>query len=195
MAPDSSSPVSLFKQLEMTRFDRALEAIESLARNRSLLTTMELERVNCILTGKPLPTGTDENSAGSSVWRETPVTISLPSGKMETLSILRDPKLTARDHLHEGTELAENGHVIDAAVSIYVKLVLSHVFADANRRTAVLAAHYFLSRYGVPLSGLALHEIGLGDLREPGQIDALKETISQMAKFAAKRQKKTPRPE
>ena len=85
------------------------------------------------------------------------------------------------------TEMAENGHVVDACVSIYVKLVLSHVFKDANRRTAVLAAHYFLQRYDVPLSGLALHEIGLGDLREPGQIEALKETITQMAKFATKR--------
>lgn len=189
MSPESDgSSVSLFKQLEIARFDRALEATESLAQNRSLLTTMELERLNGILIGKQI----DPNAQGPGPWRDSPVTLSLPSGKTETLSILRDPKLTAREHLHEATELAENGHTVDAAVSIYVKLVLSHVFKDANRRTAVLAAHYFLSRYGVPLSGLALHEIGLGDLREPGQIDALKETISQMAKFAAKRQKKDP---
>lgn len=192
MSPESDgSSVSLFKQLEITRFDRALEAAESLAQNRSLLTTMELERLNGILIGKAI----DQNAQGPGMWRDSPVTLSLPSGRTETLSILRDPKLTAREHLHEATELAENGHLIDAAVSIYVKLVLSHVFKDANRRTAVLAAHYFLSRYGVPLSGLALHEIGLGDLREPGQIDALKDTISQMAKFAAKRQKKDPKTE
>ncbi len=178
--------LSLFKQLEISRFDRALAATESLGQNRALLTTMELERLNGILTGTPIEKM--ENTAPS-LWRESPVTLSLPSGRTETLSILQDPKLTAREHLHEATELAENGHVIDAAVSIYVKLVLSHVFQDANRRTAVLAAHYFLARYGAPLSGLALHEIGLGDLREPGQIDALKDTISQMAKFAAKRKK------
>lgn len=187
-AESDGSSVSLFKQLEVTRFDRALAATESLARNRSLLTTMELERLNGILTGKPI----EQDGNGPSLWRDSPVTLSLPSGRTETLSILQDPKLTAREHLHEATELAENGHVIDAAVSIYVKLVLSHVFKDANRRTAVLAAHYFLARYGVPLSGLALHEIGLGDLREPGQIDALKDTISQMAKFAAKRKKTDP---
>jgi len=180
------SSVSLFKQLEVTRFDRALSATETLAQNRSLLTTMELERLNGILVGKPIETSAH---SGTSLWRDSPVTLSLPSGRTETLSILRDPKLTAREHLHEATELAENGHAIDAAVSVYVKFVLSHVFKDANRRTAVLAAHYFLSRYGAPLSGLALHEIGLGDLREAGQIDALKETISQMAKFAAKRKK------
>ncbi|MBS1961109.1 MAG: Fic family protein [Bdellovibrionales bacterium] len=188
MANESDgSSVSLFKQLEVTRFDRALAATETLAQNRSLLTTMELERLNGILNGKPI-----EKENAPSLWRDSPVTLSLPSGRTETLSILRDPKLTAREHLHEATELAENGHAVDAAVSVYVKLVLSHVFKDANRRTAVLAAHYFLARYGAPLSGLALHEIGLGDLREPGQIDALKDTISQMAKFAAKRKKADP---
>lgn len=182
------SSVSLLKQLEITRFDRALAAIETLAQNRSLLTTMELERVNGILNGKKV----EQSEQSTGIWRENPVTLSLPSGKTETLSILRNPKFTARDHLHEATELAENGHVIDAAVTIYVKLVLSHVFVDANRRTAVLAAHYFLTRYGAPISGLALHEIGLGDLREPGQIEALKDTISQMAKFAAKRKRSDP---
>jgi hypothetical protein len=45
-------------------------------------------------------------------------------------------------------------------------------------------------RYGVPISGLALHEIGLGDLREPGEIDALREAINQMAKFAERSRKK-----
>lgn len=178
------SSISLFKQLSISRFDRALAATETLAHNRSLLTTMELERLNGILNGKTIEQ--------LDPWRTSPVTLSLPSGRVETLSILRDPKLTAREHLHEATELAENGHVIDAAVSVYVQLVLSHAFKDANRRSAVLAAHYFLLRYGAPLSGLALHEIGLGDLREPGQIEALKDTISQMAKFAAKRKKNDP---
>ncbi len=195
MSPETDgNSLSLFKQLEITRFDRALAATESLAGNRSLLTTAELERLNGILIGKKTAsTGLETANQISEMWRDSPVTLSLPSGKIETLSILRDPKLTAREHLHEATELAENGHPIDAAVTIYVKLVLSHVFKDANRRTAVLAAHYFLTRYGTPLSGLALHEIGLGDLREPGQIDALKDTISQMAKFAAKRKKSDPK--
>ena len=170
-------PVSLFKQLELSRFERALDAINTLAFNRSLLTTMELERVNGILTGK-----------NGDPWRTEPVDLVLPSGKTQTYHLLQDPKLTARDHLHRATELAEEkGLVVDAAIDVYAGLVLAHVFNDANRRTAVLAAHYFLTRYGVPLSGLALHEIGLGDLREPGQIESLKETIHQMVKFAQKR--------
>lgn len=167
---------ALRRQLEITRFERALEASESLASHRALLTTTELARLNGILTGT-------ENES----WRQEVVTLSLPSGRTETLALLGDPKITAREMLHRATEEAEAGRVIDAAVHIYAGLVLAHFFQDANRRTAVLAAHYFLRRYGASISGLALHEIGLGDLREPGQIDALRETMTQMSKFAAKR--------
>lgn len=166
---------ALKRQLEMSRFERALEVAESLADHRALLTTAELARLNNILTGK-----------NDDPWRQGPVTLTLPSGKTETLALLADPVIKAREHLHRATETAEMGAVVDAAVDIYSGLVLAHVFADANRRTAVLAAHYFLRRYGVPLSGLALHELGLGDLREPGQIEGLRETVHQMARFATK---------
>ncbi len=171
-------PTSLKRQLEMARFDRAMEVSESLADHRALLTTAELGRINMILTGK-----------SEEPWREKPVTITLPSGRTETLALIADPKVTAREKLHRATELAEAGAVIDAAVDIYAALVLSHVFLDANRRTAALAAHYFLRRYGAPISGLALHELGLGDLREEGQIESLRETFTQMAKFASKAKK------
>jgi prophage maintenance system killer protein len=177
---NTSGANSLRRQLEMTRFDRAMEVAESLADHRALLTTAELARMNNILIGK-----TPENEP----WREKPVTITLPSGRTETLALIADPKVTAREKLHHATELAENGAAIDAAVDIYAALVLSHVFEDANRRTAALAAHYFLRRYGAPISGLALHEIGLGDLREEGQIESLRETVTQMAKFAKKAKK------
>ena len=176
MFSQPDKPESLKKQLERTRFERALEVSESMAMHRVLLTTVELGRLNNILTGK-----NDEP------WRDEPVTLTLPSGKTETLALIQDPKITTRDKLHHATALAEEGNVISAAVELYVGLVLSHVFKDANRRSAVLAAHYFLTRYGVPVSGLALHEIGLGDLREEGQIESLRETVSQMAKFAGKR--------
>lgn len=170
-------PESLVRQLEMTRFERALQVSESMAEHRVLLTTMELVRLNNILTGQK-----DDDP-----WRHEPVTLTLKSGKPVTYSLITDPVLTTREKLHKATERAEGGGVIDAAVDMYVGLVLSHVFKDANRRTAVLAAHYFLKRYGIPLSGVALHEIGLGDLRQEGQIEALHETIHQMAKFANKR--------
>jgi Fic family protein len=166
---------ALQRQLENTRFDRALEVAEGLAEHRALLTTAELERMNNILTGR----GTDQDP-----WRKAPVTLTLPSGKTETLALIADPKMTTREKLHRSTEIGEaTGNAVEAAVAIYAGVVLSHPFEDANRRTAALAAHYFLHRYGAPLSGRVLHELGLGDLREPGQIDALKETIHGILRF------------
>jgi prophage maintenance system killer protein len=178
------SSEALKRQLEMARLDHAIEVAESLADHRALLTTAELARLNSILTGKPAHESGHEQE---DPWREGPVTISLPSGKTETLMLIADPKVTAREKLHRATELAEAGSVIDAVIEIYTGLVLAHVFKDANRRTAVLASHYFLRRYGIPLSGLAIHELGLGDLREEGQIEALRETVRQMAKFASQK--------
>lgn len=170
-----SKPLSLSKQLELSRFHRALEVAESLAENRALLTTAELERMNKILTGK-----TD------SPWRNETTTLTLPSGKSETFTLHSDPKMIARDHLHHATEASENGHPIDAAVFIYAELVLSHCFKDANRRTAVIAAHYFLKRYDTALSGIALYEMGLGDLRDLEHREELSKTVHQMARFSGK---------
>ena len=172
----ADQPLTLARQLELSRFQRALEVCESMAENRALLTTFELERVNNILSGKE-----------GSPWRDTPVILVLPGGKREELQVLSDPKITARDHLHHATELAENGHAVDAALHVYAELVLSHVFKDANRRTAVTAAHYFLKRYNIPITGLAIHEIGLGDLREAGHREELLATVHQMVRFATRR--------
>lgn len=179
------SSTDLKRQLEMARFDRAMEVAESLADHRALLTNAELARINSVLTGKDREPDWDP-------WRQEAVTLTLPSGRTETLSLLADPRMNVRETLHRATELAEAGSVIDAAVDAYVGLVLAHAFRDANRRTAVMAAHYFLRRYQVPLSGLALHELGLPDLRQEGQIEMLRQTVHQMAKFATRPQKGRP---
>jgi hypothetical protein len=177
------SPKSLKRQLEIARFERAKSVIESLAEHRALLTTMELARVNDILTG----VGHAPGGKSLEPWREEPMTVTLPSGQTHTFALLRDPKLSTREILHNSTELSEEGgNPLDAAIDAYAGLVLLHAFKDANRRTAVLAAHYFLQRYGVPLSGLAIHEIGLGDLREEGTLQSLRETVHQMVKFTSR---------
>lgn len=167
---------SLKYQLQNARFERALEVSESLAQHRALLTTAELARLNQIIIGKT----TDP-------WRQGSVTLTLPSGRVETLVLIADPVQTARDKLHRATEVAESGSTLDAAIDIYIALIMAHVFEDANRRTAALASHYFLKRYGSPLSGVALHEIGLGDLRQEGEIEGFRATVHQMAKFAEKK--------
>jgi prophage maintenance system killer protein len=186
-ALSDDKPESLFQQRETARFNRGLAIAESIATHRALLTTAELARINAILVGRE-PKDTDPEPYDP--WRQEPVTLTLPSGRVETLSVIADPKLLTREKLHRATETAEAGGPIDAAVDIYVGLVAAHAFRDANRRTAVCAAHYFLNRYGVPLSGLALHEIGLGDVRVEADVQALRETVQQMAKFVAK-QKRT----
>ncbi|OFZ70289.1 MAG: hypothetical protein A3K03_01845 [Bdellovibrionales bacterium RIFOXYD1_FULL_44_7] len=165
------SKSELHKQLEQIRFERALEVSESLASHRALLTTAELARLNNILTGKT-----------EDPWRQEATTVTLPSGKKENLSLLTNPKLIAREKLHRATALAESGSVIEASVDIYVGLVLSHLFRDANRRTAVIAADYFLTRYGLHISGAALHALAAGDLREEEQVNELKKKIFQLAK-------------
>jgi len=172
----SEKTLTLIQQLDISRFERALGSTNQLALGRGLLTTAECERLNQTLTGKK----TDP-------WRSAPVEIVLPSGKRETLQMLKDPKLALREALHRCTESAESGRPVDAALDIYESIVLLHPFIDANRRTAALGAHYFFNRFGVGISGLALHELGLGDLRDPNQKKLLRETVAQMVRFVSGR--------
>ena len=169
---------ALKRQLEITRFERAVEVTESLADHRALLTTVELGRLNNILIG---------NKDDHDPWRQDAAVVTLPSGKTEELQLIAESRNTAREKLHHATELAENGAVVDAAVDVYIGLVLAHPFRDANRRTAVVAAHYFLRRYGIPLSGRAIHELGLPDMRESGAVDRFRETVHHMAKFVERK--------
>lgn len=170
----------LHKQLETARFDRALKIVDSLCEHRALLTTGELGRVNQVITGKT-----------EDPWRQQPTTLSHSSGRTFTFALMADPRTLARDKLHHATErcLSEKSDdVIEAATDLYVALVLSHVFTDGNRRTAAAAAHYYLRRHGIPLSGTAIHELGIGDLRDAAHVQALRDTIRQMALFAMRRQ-------
>ena len=168
-----------------SRFERALEVCESMVAHRVLLTNSELARLNNILLGRQ---PTDDP------WRQGPMTSTLRSGREVQFSVMADPKVSLRDRLHQATAIAEAGKapdgtehapeaVIDAAVDVYVNMVLSHYFQDGNRRTAVLSAHYFLRRYGLPVSGLAIHEMGLGDVRDPEQVELLRQTLRNMAKL------------
>lgn len=166
---------TLKAQLERARFERALEVAESLAAHRALLTTAELARLNNILTGRQ---PTDEP------WRQGPASLKLRSGREIQFAVMADPKINLREKLHIATETAEGGDVLTAVVNLYSNMILSHYFSDANRRTAAIAAHYFAARYGLPLSGLAIHEMGLGDLREEGRIEALRTALESMLKVS-----------
>ena len=185
---------SLKDQLEATRFERAREIAESLAEHRALLTTAELARINGIITGKSSASGDrpgerqgERPGVDPRIWRHETTTITLPGGRKETLALIVDPVLTAREKLHRATELAESGSPLDAGVEVYIGLVLAHVFLDANRRTAALAAHYFFRRYGLPLSGVEIHSLELGDLREPKQVEELRNNVLKMVQKLAQK--------
>jgi len=166
---------TLKAQLERARFERALEVAESLAEHRALLTTMEIARLNNILTGRQ---PTDEP------WRQGPASLKLRSGREVQFAVMADPKINLREKLHIATETAESGDPLSAIVHLYSNMILSHYFSDANRRTAAIAAHYFAARYGLALSGLAIHEMGLGDLREEGRMDDLRGAFESMLKVS-----------
>ncbi len=173
---------SLLLQLERARFERALEVLESLVEHRALLTTTELARINHIVIGVKHDPNSQENP-----WRQDIITLELPSGRTETMNLIENPVFALRDQLHRTTERSEAGDSIEAAIDLYVWMVKAHAFKEGNRRTAVLATLYFLQRYGHAISGIALHEVGLGDVRDPTQREALKEMITQMSRFASKR--------
>jgi prophage maintenance system killer protein len=174
-----SAPNSLVKQLEKARLSRALDIVESLCEHKALLTTGELARINQVITGK-----------SEDPWRQGPVTLQHSSGRTFTYSLVADPHIQAREKLHQATERClsqDPTDVVEAAIDLYCALVLSHVFKDGNRRTAAAAAHYIFNRNGVRLSGTAIHEIGMGDLRDPQEAKALRDTIRQMAAFIKRR--------
>ncbi len=171
---------SLTKQLEQTRFDRALEVTDSLVKHQALLTTAELARLNQILIGK----NTDP-------WRYQSTTVQLASGRKLTLALIVDPIRTMREKLHGATEKAENGAVLDAAIDIYLALMGMRVFLSANRNSAVLASHYFLKRYGLLMTGRDIDQlVGTADLQQEEEIQNFRQSVYQMARFSEKRQPK-----
>lgn len=174
---DHSSPKNpsfLQKQLERTRFERALEVAQSMVETGAFLNTAELARINNVLLGET-----------AEPWRDGAATCRLPSGREERFQVMADPVNKAKEILRNAKDRATS-EVVEAAADLYAQLVLTHVFKDANRRTAVVAAAYLLKLHGVEVSAMGLHELGLGDLRAEGQMDALREMIRNIVKMSAR---------
>jgi hypothetical protein len=170
------NPNFLQRQLERARFERALEVAASMVESGAFLNTAELARINNVLRGEK-----------AEPWREGAAVCQLPSGREESFTLLADPITKAKEILRHGKDRAAAGEVIEAAADVYAQLVLTHVFKDANRRTAVVAAAYLLKLHGVEISAMGLHELGLGDLRAEGQIEALRETLRSAVKLSPQR--------
>ncbi|MEW6055853.1 MAG: Fic family protein [Bdellovibrionota bacterium] len=171
-----SRPNFLHRQLELTRFERALEVAESMVESGAFLNSGELARINNILTGE-----------SSEPWRDGLAVCTLPSGRQESFQLLADPVEKTREILRRAKDRAVAGEVVEAAADLYAQLVLTHVFKDANRRTAVVAVAYLLKLHSVEISALGLHELGLGDLRAEGQLEALRETLKNVVKMSVSR--------
>ena len=160
------------------RFERALEIIESLVDKHAFLNSAELGRINNVLRGE-----TNEP------WREGSAVCALPTGNKQSFQLLADPVSKCREILTKAKDKAATGDVIDGATDLYADLVLTHVFKDANRRTAAIAAAYLLEQYGYEVSPVGLHDLGLGDLRASGQREALCELLKSIVKITPIRAK------
>ena len=164
---DFSAPKSanfLQKQLERSRLERALEVVDSLITKGAFLNTAELARINSIVLGSNV----------EDPWREGATICTLRSGKQRPLQLIEDPVRRAKEILNFAKEKAIHGDAIDAAADLYADLVLNHVFKDANRRTAVVAAYMLLKQSNIGISAIGLHELGLGDLDSKGVRENLK---------------------
>mgnify|MGYP000851169919 CR=1 FL=1 len=163
---------NLKRQLELSRFERALEVVNSMVESGVFLNTAELGRLNQILTGTQ-----------NDPWRVEPAICKLPSGREATFAILADPIKKAREILRAAKDRADGGEAIEAAADVYAQFVLTHVFKDGNRRTAVVAAYFLLKAHGHSVSAVGLHELGLGDLRIDRQMEALRETLRNLVRM------------
>ncbi|MGE4232268.1 MAG: Fic family protein [Bacteriovoracia bacterium] len=170
----------LEKQLAKSRFERAIEIVEGLIEKGAFLNCSELARLNQILTGKK----------NVEPWRDEPTECVLPSGVKLRFHVLADPIKHTKQILNQAKEKAASAEnldeVVDAAAELYAQIVLTHPFKDANRRIAVVAADYLLKLYNITISAVGLHELGLGDLREEGQIELLKNTMKKAVKLGVK---------
>lgn len=164
-------PNPLQKQLEEQRFLHGVAYVEEAAAGPKILGTSELAHLNQILTGEK-----------DDPWRFEPVSIRLPSGKMHFINVHSNPILQAREVLGEASRLAGNQELVEAALYLYSQFVISHLFRDANRRTAILATLWLFISHGKTLDAKALAGSSVGDLREKEDLEQLRRTLTDLAR-------------
>src|SRR5687767_1991647 len=108
----------LKKQLELVRFERTVEYIKTTANaHRKHLNVPELAQINNMLT-----------NSSDDPWRVEPISLKLPSGRIEELSIISNPIFEARDIIFKARDEAEQDNLTEAATYLYSQLVLKHFF-------------------------------------------------------------------
>ncbi len=164
----------LKKQLELVRFEKTIDYVQSAASTQKHLNSNELAHINQMLC----------NVTEGDPWRVGPVTLTLPSGRQGHFSIISNSQKEASELIHECRDMANNGELVEAATRLYSELVLKHLFEEANRRTAVAAAAWLLSEHGIRIPAMGLLEMGLGDVRETEQMNALRGVIEYSIRVA-----------
>jgi hypothetical protein len=161
----------LKKQLELVRFEKTMDYVKASAGSAKRLNANELAHLNQMLTAET----TDP-------WRMEPVTLSLPSGKQDRLSVISNSQMRAGEFISSAREQANDGDLANAAARLYRDLVINHLFNDANRRTAVVGVSWLLLEHSVSIPAVGLLELGAGDLREEEAFQALKQLIQYSIK-------------
>jgi hypothetical protein len=161
----------LITQLEDQRFLHAVNYVEANANGLKKLTATELSQLNQLLTGQ----------AGDP-WRLSPASVTIPSGKTHQFNVLSNPIHQARDIINSALQTASTGDLVDATFNIYSRLILAHLFNDANRRTAALASLWLVRYHGKDLDAISLASGALGDLRERSDSENLANKIAALIK-------------
>lgn len=169
--PNNKGP--LWKIREDQLFLKGVDYVRHQAGGIKRINSQELAHLNQIMTET-----TDEP------WRFEPVEVTIPGGDVHHFNIVSNPINRARDLCGQAVQIAGNGDVHDAALYLYIELVLAHLFKDANRRTAVLATLWILEHGGIRVDPQALLNIPLGNLRAEAERKIFEEKFTRLVEAA-----------
>ncbi|MFN8370350.1 MAG: hypothetical protein U0T83_06970 [Bacteriovoracaceae bacterium] len=170
MVADKNNP--LLKQLEEQRFEHALSYADDSSHNLKKLTSQELVHINQLLTKQ------------ESVLRLSNAEIQLKNGKIQSFSMISNPLIRARDVIADARDIAFTGDLGEAVFHLYTQLILDHLFNDANRRTAAVAAYWLMGEKHIKIDVYTLLEIPVGDLRDLKTLKELRQDIEVLVKQA-----------
>ncbi len=164
------SPVNpLHKQLDEQKFLHAVAYVEQAAGGPKILTTSELSYLNQMLTEK-----------NQEPWRFDAAAVTIPTGETHHFNMLSNPIVSARDLIGETFQEAGNGDLLQAAFHLYSQMILGHFFRDANRRTAALATLWLVRSHKGQIDASDLEKFPVGDLRQPSDLERLKQKLSML---------------
>lgn len=161
----------LQKQLEEQRYLHGVAYVEQSAGGLKILSTSEVAHLNQILTGE-----------SEDPWRFEPISIRMASGKTHFFNVHTNPILLAREVIGEAMRLAGNQELVEGALHLYSQFVISHLFKDANRRTAILATLWLFESHGKHVNARELADFSVGDLREESDLLSLHKKLKELAK-------------